>query len=894
MKAQSIISSWLLIACFLFAFLQITKAQDIELLGTYDIHDVTAIDVNNDIAFLATNYCYMIILDIADKNNPTLITEIYTVPYQHSDIVVQDNYLYLNASHIFVVFDISDVANPFIVGSCATQPSAGMAIQGNYAYTTHYQYGVKIIDISDPSNPAVIGQDSSWSMDISAAGDYAYLAAYGNIHVLDISDPTNPLVIGSALSYGNAVSIVVQNSIAYVAVRDPGLTIVDVSVPTNPAVLSVTPPMDRAEAIDVIHDYAFISDDGAGISIYNISDPANPVYDTSFNPGTNEMVTVLQEGYYTYFITQSYGIFGIFRYTGLGNGALTGIVSNNNGDPLEGTIVTAINTPFADTTDANGEYFMEGFYTDLHDVEFAHPYYVDTLIADLSLVTGDTVVLDVILEYPPGIDVGVSSIISPVDSVEFGEEHDLVVEVTNHGLSAQTFDVYFEIYYADSNELLLADTATVSDMPEMFVETVYFLETFMPERFKSYDVISYTALSGDENIENDTSVAICHGYKSYPQIEEISYTWFPYGLNFIYIKGNYAYITTQTSGETIIVDITNRESPVVVGSIETHSWALAGSGNYLYFKSGVEPLIYIYDISNPVNPAFVNSCSTSYPGAEYMAINGDYLYTCHPGVDIFDISNPVEPAFISNLNTSGWAINITIDSGSAYISNYYNGLIADISNPASPFITGTITNNSEVTDMCVSGNYAYVTDNPYGFQVYDVSDPYNPTLFDEYTGLEGTWFIEIQNELIYTDNYQEFIIYEIYEPGLLIPAAFLTTSSPSGWYFTVAGDYIYLPCGQNLKILRFPVSGSGACYYTTGDVNNSGIYNGLDVTFAVAFFKGGPPPPYECECTPGNIWYVGGDVNGSCSFNGLDVTYGVTYFKGGSAPFPCADCPPAE
>lgn len=87
--------------------------------------------------------------------------------------------------------------------------------------------------------------------------------------------------------------------------------------------------------------------------------------------------------------------------------------------------------------------------------------------------------------------------------------------------------------------------------------------------------------------------------------------------------------------------------------------------------------------------------------------------------------------------------------------------------------------------------------------------------------------------------------------------------------------------------------GTGAgCDYVVGDVNNSGGYNGLDITYGVSFFKGGPLPPYTCECTPGNSWYVAGDVNASCSYNGLDITYGVSYFKGGAGPNPCADCPP--
>ncbi|HBZ00565.1 MAG TPA: hypothetical protein DEO84_04495 [candidate division Zixibacteria bacterium] len=85
---------------------------------------------------------------------------------------------------------------------------------------------------------------------------------------------------------------------------------------------------------------------------------------------------------------------------------------------------------------------------------------------------------------------------------------------------------------------------------------------------------------------------------------------------------------------------------------------------------------------------------------------------------------------------------------------------------------------------------------------------------------------------------------------------------------------------------------SCCCDYIIGDANGSGILTGLDVTFSVRYFKGGPHPPYSCECTPGHTWYISGDVNASCTFDGLDVTYMVRYFKGGSPPAPCPSCPP--
>jgi hypothetical protein len=88
-----------------------------------------------------------------------------------------------------------------------------------------------------------------------------------------------------------------------------------------------------------------------------------------------------------------------------------------------------------------------------------------------------------------------------------------------------------------------------------------------------------------------------------------------------------------------------------------------------------------------------------------------------------------------------------------------------------------------------------------------------------------------------------------------------------------------------------PCPAGGGCDYIPGDVNGSDSYNGLDITYGVAFFKGGPGPLCPtCPLCPD--WNYCGDVNGSCSYNGLDITYGVAYFKGGPGPIYCQDCPP--
>jgi hypothetical protein len=84
----------------------------------------------------------------------------------------------------------------------------------------------------------------------------------------------------------------------------------------------------------------------------------------------------------------------------------------------------------------------------------------------------------------------------------------------------------------------------------------------------------------------------------------------------------------------------------------------------------------------------------------------------------------------------------------------------------------------------------------------------------------------------------------------------------------------------------------GWCQYLLGDINANGATNGLDIVYAVRYFRGGVAPPNACDCPPFGTLYAAGDVNGNCAFNGLDLTYMVAFFKGGAALSPCTYCPP--
>jgi hypothetical protein len=112
-------------------------------------------------------------------------------------------------------------------------------------------------------------------------------------------------------------------------------------------------------------------------------------------------------------------------------------------------------------------------------------------------------------------------------------------------------------------------------------------------------------------------------------------------------------------------------------------------------------------------------------------------------------------------------------------------------------------------------------------------------------------------------------------------------------YWMVTASNGHAPDKECTQVFSFRTHEVGGCQYIIGDANNNGVFNGIDVSYSVGYFKGGPPPPYSCECNA-STWYVAGDVNGNCVFNGIDVSYMVSYFKGGAAPAPCPSCPPSR
>ena len=86
-----------------------------------------------------------------------------------------------------------------------------------------------ILDVTDPSNPQEIGASQPFEgqiLDIAVAENYAYLSTgTSGLYIVNISDPSQPAVVGQYDTPGYAEGVIVQKDNAFIADGPGGMSI---------------------------------------------------------------------------------------------------------------------------------------------------------------------------------------------------------------------------------------------------------------------------------------------------------------------------------------------------------------------------------------------------------------------------------------------------------------------------------------------------------------------------------------------------------------------------------------------------------------------------------------------------------------------------------------------
>lgn len=282
---------------------------------------------------------------------PTVIGRFDTLGFTR-DVFVVNNYAYI-ADDVrgLRVIDVTDKTNPQEIGYYDTPGHAwGVVVLNDIAYVADGDQGLTLIDVSDPTHPSLI---SSYSVQfpgyvktihieerVDNAGNnllYAYLAA-GSIGVLivDVTDPQNFELVGQYDTEGTCYGVEVNNNYLYVADGDQGMLILDITDPSSPQ------PLGRcffnsqecritgtSYDVKLIADNFILEADGRrGINIIDVSNPEAPSIFSSLS-----------------IVGTSEKVFriGSYTYIGAGRGGVRIVDTSDIGNPNE---VSYVNTSY--------------------------------------------------------------------------------------------------------------------------------------------------------------------------------------------------------------------------------------------------------------------------------------------------------------------------------------------------------------------------------------------------------------------------------------------------------------------------------------------------------------------------------------------------------------------
>jgi len=241
--------------------------------------------VRDKVAYVAHGSAGLNILDVSVPSNPKEMAR-FGIGGDFDSIVVFGDYAYTLCGSSFYVFDVSNPALPRYHASIFIDINylLDVYVSGHYAYVTG-MYGLWIIDISTPDNPAIVGayhtEKDAWSVYVK--NNHAYLGCSDGLHVVDVSDKSNPTESCFYKTDDKVLKVDIEGSYAYVAVSRSGLQILDISTPDNPVPVGHLPiTQGNMGEVYVSGTYAYAGLSSAGFMIIDVSRPENPVEVNSY------------------------------------------------------------------------------------------------------------------------------------------------------------------------------------------------------------------------------------------------------------------------------------------------------------------------------------------------------------------------------------------------------------------------------------------------------------------------------------------------------------------------------------------------------------------------------------------------------------------------------------
>jgi hypothetical protein len=202
------------------------------------------------------------------------------------DVHISGDTLYaLDDYHGLKIYNVSNPENPALIGRIQDSYTFAHAMvidedQG-LAYIADFDDSLEVVDISDLTAPVIIGRydnqmgNRGGTTDISVDGNYIFLASqYGGLEIIEVSDPNNPVEVGIYFTGSRINSVsAIKDSLTCINEVSNGFKILDTSNPSNIIVLDHYPlPSGSVKDFVLIDSVLYVSGGDYGFLIFDISD----------------------------------------------------------------------------------------------------------------------------------------------------------------------------------------------------------------------------------------------------------------------------------------------------------------------------------------------------------------------------------------------------------------------------------------------------------------------------------------------------------------------------------------------------------------------------------------------------------------------------------------------
>lgn len=598
----------------------------------------------------------------------------------YRNLVVKDKYAYCAMGSGLDIIDLHDMTYPRKEKTFYMEGEIDrVAIRGNYAYVTVLNWGMKIVDITNPTQPVLKGEFRIRTIrHLEVSGRYAYLACGGSgLVVVDVSVPTNPVKMG--------IFVVEKESPAtlYPTTLNPIYSADRVSVWGNYTCVKVTYWKNEEQKW---YYYLYMID---------ISNPGAPVLRNYYPCGEQDLVSnptdVITDFYY--------GKNKLFMTT-----SGSGLWVLEVGNPEKPRILISK----IDAYSSIKGMFISGDYMVVPFQKIIEVYDISNEAAPKPMgVWGCGRKINIIGVY--GTYVFIKEENGKLDIIDISSPATprLIGTIDNSaGYTPRLISVSGKYAYTWNGwGLSIVD---VTDPLRPILAGKYKDESVSTRYGKEFLV------SGDYAYERvSQSIKIIDmSTKTYPVLASNYKSGFELGIYMISVKGNYLYaLGTSNDGDYLeIIDVSNKSNPILKGSLKLNGnvYKMCIEENYLVYIAG--DTIGIIDTHMKWEPFKMSIFSNQEIISDIVVMNDTIYATDQFNFKILSIKDKSKPVVLSSIKTGEGkgSSHIEITGRYAYLCYSENGIYGvEISDPTNPVIKSRYEHLTPIYFKVRYGNYMY-------------------------------------------------------------------------------------------------------------------------------------------------------------------------------------------